>query len=199
MGHAATLIELDDADLVPALAAAIFAACEAGEIAARDVVPAATTVLVDGLSRVDTAVLADIVAAWEPDDVETHLGGLIEVPVAFDGPDLGDVAAAWAVTPDQAVAEIAATEFTVAFCGFAPGFAYLTGLPEHRAVARRAEPRTAVPAGAVGLAGPYAGVYPRSSPGGWQLVGTALGQPLWDTDRTPPALLTPGTRVRFLP
>lgn len=198
MGGAAVLLEVDVAAHVPALAAAIDAAREAGEIAARDVVPAATTVLVDGLSRVDAAVLADLVAAWSPEEAAAVTGSLVELPVAFDGPDLPDVAAAWAMTTDQAVALIAGTEFTVAFCGFAPGFAYLTGLPPERAVARRAEPRTSVPAGAVGLAGPYAGVYPRASPGGWQIVGTSLGMDLWDVERTPPALLSPGTRVRFL-
>ncbi len=198
MGAGAVLLELDDAVQVPALAAAIVAAREAGEIATRDVVPAATTVLVSGLSRVDRAVLEDLVAGWEPSEWDAADGPLVEIPVAFDGPDLADVAAGWALTPDQAVALIASTEFTVAFCGFAPGFAYLTGLPAEREVPRRAEPRTAVPARAVALAGPYAGVYPRSSPGGWQIVGTAFGEPLWDVDRTPPALLTPGTRVRFL-
>lgn len=199
MGHAAVLIEVDDARTVPALAAAINAARAAGEIAVRDVVPGAATVLVDGLSRVDAAVLADLLLEWEPGEAMQAEAALVEIAVAFDGPDLADVAAGWALTPDQAIAEIAATEFTVAFCGFAPGFAYLAGLPEHRTVARRAEPRTSVPAGAVALAGPYAGVYPRSSPGGWQLIGTALGVTLWDEARTPPALLSPGTRVRFLP
>lgn len=198
MGATAVLLELDDAAHVPALAAAVTAARDAGEIAARDVVPAATTVLVSGLSRVDRVVLEDLVALWEPPAAGHSEGAWVEIPVAFDGPDLADVAAGWAVTVDQAIGLIAATEFTVAFCGFAPGFAYLTGLPAGRAVPRRAEPRTRVPAGSVGLAGPYAGVYPRSSPGGWQIVGTAFGEPLWDVERTPPTLLVPGTRVRFL-
>lgn len=89
------------------------------------------------------------------------------------------------------------TEFTVAFCGFAPGFGYLTGLPSRYDVPRRATPRTAVPAGSVALAGPYTGVYPRSSPGGWQLIGTTDAV-LWDHTRVPAALLAPGTRVRFV-
>ena len=87
-------------------------------------------------------------------------------------------------------------ELTVAFGGFAPGFGYLTGLPTELHVPRRATPRTRVPAGAVGLAGPFAGAYPRASPGGWQLVGRTDAV-LFDVDRDPPALLVPGTRVRF--
>ena len=91
----------------------------------------------------------------------------------------------------------AATELTVAFVGFAPGFAYCTGLPPELAVPRLDRPRARVPAGAVGLAGEYTGVYPTASPGGWRLVGRTDAR-LWDTDRDEPALLTPGTRVRFV-
>jgi KipI family sensor histidine kinase inhibitor len=94
------------------------------------------------------------------------------------------------------VAALTAVELTVAFGGFAPGFGYLTGLPADLHVPRRATPRTRVPAGAVGLAGEFAGAYPQESPGGWQLVGRTDAV-LFDVDRDPPALLTPGTRVRF--
>ncbi|MDH6710251.1 KipI family sensor histidine kinase inhibitor [Kitasatospora sp. MAA19] len=87
-------------------------------------------------------------------------------------------------------------EYVVAFCGFAPGFGYLTGLPPAYEVPRRATPRSSVPAGSVALAGRYTGVYPRSSPGGWQLLGRT-GLALWDTGRDPAALLAPGVRVRF--
>ena len=96
----------------------------------------------------------------------------------------------------QAKAALVAVEYTVAFSGFAPGFGYLTGLPEELHVPRRATPRTRVPAGAVGLAGPYAGAYPRPSPGGWQLVGRTDAV-LFDVERDEPALLRPGARVRF--
>ena len=84
-----------------------------------------------------------------------------------------------------------------AFCGFAPGFAYLTGLPDELAVPRRQTPRTRVPVGSVALAGSWCGVYPTASPGGWQLLGHT-DAPLWDVDRPQPALLAPGTRVRFV-
>ena len=86
----------------------------------------------------------------------------------------------------------------MAFCGFAPGFAYLAGGDPALRVPRRRSPRTAVPAGSVGLAGEFTGVYPRQMPGGWQLIGRTDAV-LWDLDRDPPALLPPGTRVRFVP
>ncbi|MDT4942795.1 MAG: hypothetical protein QOJ34_2884, partial [Pseudonocardiales bacterium] len=78
------------------------------------------------------------------------------------------------------------------------GFAYLRGLDPALHLARRAEPRTRVPAGSVGIAGEFTGAYPRESPGGWQLLGRTDAA-LWDLDRDPPALLTPGTPVRFRP
>ena len=96
----------------------------------------------------------------------------------------------------ELVEELTAVELVVAFGGFAPGFGYLTGLPEHLHLPRRGTPRTRVPAGAVGLAGPFAGVYPSASPGGWQLVGHTEVV-LFDVDRDPPALFRPGVRVRF--
>ena len=89
-------------------------------------------------------------------------------------------------------------DYTVAFCGFMPGFAYMTGLPAALHLPRRATPRERVPVGAVAIAAEYAGVYPRESPGGWHLLGRTDAV-LWDDGREPPALLPPGTRVRFRP
>jgi KipI family sensor histidine kinase inhibitor len=120
----------------------------------------------------------------------------VDLPVVFDGPDLPEVAALTGRSVRELVDALTATEFTVAFGGFAPGFAYLTGLPPELHVPRRATPRTRVPAGSVGLAGPFAGAYPRASPGGWQLVGRTDAV-LFDVDREAPALLVPGTSVRF--
>ncbi len=102
------------------------------------------------------------------------------------------------MTADELVARHSEPRYVVAFCGFAPGFAYLSGLDERLHVARRAEPRTRVPAGSVGIAGEFTGVYPRASPGGWRLLGRTDAD-LWNLARTPPALLVPGTRVRFRP
>jgi KipI family sensor histidine kinase inhibitor len=156
-----------------------------------EVVPAARTVLVVGDPLPDLAGLLVAPAEEEP-------GPLVELPVRYDGPDLAEVAALTGLTAGEVVRRHAAAEYTVAFCGFAPGFGYLTGLPARLHVPRRATPRTAVPAGAVGLAGEFTGVYPRRSPGGWQLLGRTDAV-LWDADRDPPALLAPGTRVRFTP
>jgi len=122
--------------------------------------------------------------------------GTVTFDIVFDGPDLADVAARTARSPQELVGVLTTVELSVAFTGFAPGFGYLTGLPPDLHVPRRGTPRTRVPAGSLGLAGPYAGIYPRASPGGWQLVGRTDAV-LFDVERDPPALLRPGTRVRF--
>ncbi|MEU6735117.1 allophanate hydrolase subunit 1 [Streptomyces physcomitrii] len=195
-GAHALLVELDDGEQAAALHAELLRRRGAGELCATEIVPAARTVLLDGLD--DPAALAARLPGWQPPPVAAADGARTEIPVRYDGPDLPEVAAHWGLTPRAAALLHAKTVFRVAFCGFAPGFGYLTGLPERYAVPRRADPRTAVPAGAVGLAGPYTGVYPRSSPGGWQLIGTAECV-LWDAQRSPAALLAPGMRVRFVP
>ncbi len=174
-----------------AVYAALLPLKEAGRLV--EVVPAARTVLVEGSPLPDlAALLADLPPAPEAP------GRTVEVPVAYDGPDLADVAGLAGLPVAEVVRRHAAADYTVAFSGFAPGFGYLTGLPAELHVARRPTPRTAVPAGAVGIAGEFAGVYPRRSPGGWQLLGRTDAV-LWDADRDPPALLSPGTRVRFVP
>jgi KipI family sensor histidine kinase inhibitor len=123
----------------------------------------------------------------------------VELPVAFDGEDLALVAAAVDEDVDALVTALTSAELEVAFLGFAPGFAYLVGLPDPlAALARRAVPRERVPAGAVALGGGFAGVYPVSMPGGWHLVGHTDVE-LFDPERDPPALLAPGDRVRFVP
>jgi KipI family sensor histidine kinase inhibitor len=120
----------------------------------------------------------------------------VVLPVHYDGPDLALVAE----TAGVAVAEVAAlhsgVEYSVAFSGFAPGFGYLVGLPETLIQPRLDQPRTKVPAGSVGIAGEFTGAYPRSSPGGWRLIGHT-DTVLFDSHRDRPALLTPGDRVRF--
>jgi KipI family sensor histidine kinase inhibitor len=164
---------------------------------ARDAVPGAETVLLDGLREalVDPGALAAGLAHWHP-EVSTP-GPEVEVAVTYDGPDLESVARLWGCDVAEVVRRHQATTFESAFCGFAPGFAYLAatgpGLPE---VPRLATPRTRVPAGSVALAGRWCGVYPVASPGGWQIIASTDAV-LWDPDRPEPALLAPGTRVRF--
>lgn len=118
------------------------------------------------------------------------------IPVTYDGPDLVEVARLTGLTVDEVVAAHTGTPWRVAFGGFAPGFAYLVGGDPRLQVPRRETPRTSVPAGSVGLAGEFSGVYPRASPGGWQLIGRTDAV-MWDVDRDPPALLAPGATVRF--
>lgn len=196
VGEDALLVEVSSDDEAQALHAELLRRRAEGSLSAREIVPAARTVLLDGLD--DPARLAAELTATELPPTPPRARAVVEIPVRYDGPDLGDVAAHWGV-PESEVAGIhAETEFRVAFCGFAPGFGYLTGLPPRYDVPRRATPRTAVPAGSLALAGPYTGVYPRSSPGGWQLIGTT-DIVLWDHARVPAALLSPGTRVRFVP
>lgn len=195
-GDAALLVELDDLDAVLALAAAVQASDFAGVL---DVVPAARTVLVvtepgtalDPLVTDVTSLSSALAAGSSLTVVEP-----VEIAVVYDGPDLAEVARLTGLAEDEVVAAHTGTPWRIAFGGFAPGFAYLTGGDPRLAVPRRDEPRTTVPAGAVGLAGEYSGVYPRPSPGGWQLIGSTDAE-LWDTDREPPALLVPGGTVRF--
>jgi KipI family sensor histidine kinase inhibitor len=165
------------------------------EVAAADVVPAARTVLFAGVPNLTE--LEESLSDWATGDSapERGTGPLVEVPTVYDGPDLDAVARHWEVTTREVVELHTSTEMLVAFCGFAPGFAYCTGL--ERSVPRLDEPRTRVPAGAVGLADQFTGVYPSASPGGWQLVGRT-DLVLWDERRDPPATLVPGTRVRFV-
>ncbi len=206
VGERGLLIELDDAEEVEALHAELLRRAAAGALPwagggapserRGEIVPAARTVFLDGLA--DPRGLIAELATWDIPPLTAAGRPTVEIPVRYDGPDLADVAALWGSTPDEVVRRHSGTTFHVAFCGFAPGFGYLTGLPEPLHVPRRDTPRTKVPVGSVGLAGPYTGVYPRSSPGGWQLIGTTDAV-LWDPRREPAALLAPGTRVRFVP
>lgn len=173
----------------------------------RELVPAARTVLVRldprvaGLGHVEHRVrellaVASDAGAGDGDAVSETV---VSIPVVYDGEDLDVVADAWGCDVDEVVRRHGATEWECAFVGFAPGFPYLvpvgSSLPP---VPRRATSRQRVPAGAVALAAEYCGVYPRSSPGGWQLIGRT-DAPLWDARRDPPALVTAGARVRFVP
>lgn len=195
-GPHALLVEVGSAAEAGALAAWARALGPSRGIEARDIVPAATTVLFDGLvNAASIEALREALAGWSP-VAEMPPGPVVELPTTYDGPDLAGVAELWGVEVAEVVRRHTSLEFTSAFCGFAPGFAYLTGLPPEWEVPRLAAPRPRVPTGAVGIAGPFCGVYPSASPGGWRLLGHTA-EPLWDLTRPRPALLEPGTRVRF--
>jgi inhibitor of KinA len=126
---------------------------------------------------------------------------IIEIPVAYGGelgPDLDDVAAAHDMTADDVIRIHAAGDYLVYMVGFMPGFAYLGGLASELATPRRKSPRTAVPAGSVGIGGQQTGVYPMVSPGGWNLIGKTPRR-IFDIARDEPSLLLAGDRVRFKP
>jgi KipI family sensor histidine kinase inhibitor len=194
-GDQALLLQFDSTAEVLAWSAALRDAALPDVL---DVVPAARTVLLklDGPGRqtairrrLDTMQVvagAESIAPGEP----------LVIDVVYDGADLDEVAELTGLTTAQVVDAHTANPWNVGFCGFAPGFAYLVGGDPRLAVPRRSEPRPAVPAGAVGLAGEFTGIYPRRSPGGWQLIGRTDAA-LWDIDRPAPALLTPGTWVQF--
>jgi 5-oxoprolinase (ATP-hydrolysing) subunit B len=199
-GDRAVLIEVDGrpAELREALQSAL-----AGRPGIEDLVPAARTLLVRyDPSRIDRATLDAAISAAAAAIRLDRLDGLgtdrplVTVPVRYDGPDLAAVAESAGVSTDEVIARHIRADYVVAFCGFAPGFAYLTGLDPSLHVARLESPRASVPAGAVGVAGEYTAAYPRSSPGGWRLIGRT-DVALWDLSRPDPALLTPGVRVRF--
>jgi len=163
----------------------------------EDLVPAARTVLVRMGSVATTEAARRAISALQPVAVADQVvRAAVELEVTYDGADLDEVGDLTGLGAGGVVAAHTEPLWRVAFCGFAPGFAYLVGGHERLHVPRRRQPRTRVPAGAVGLAGEFSGVYPRSSPGGWQLIGHTDAV-LWDAEREPPALLPPGTTVRF--
>ena len=194
-GEAALLLECADGDEARAAYAEALRRRSTGTLVCTDLVPGATTLLLDGL--VDPGSVLDGLGDWPAEPPDQGPQQTVELPVTYDGPDLESVAEHTGLSVEEVVSRHRAADFVVAFCGFAPGFAYLAGLPEELHVPRLAEPRTKVPAGSVGLAGGFTGVYPRSSPGGWQLVART-DETLWDVDRDPPALLVPGTVVKFV-
>ncbi|MEV7610735.1 urea amidolyase family protein [Microbacterium sp. NPDC089320] len=160
-------------------------------------IPGARTVLVrfDPLV-VSAADLARALAATEIDTDHLPATGDVTVPVRYDGEDLDEAASLLGVSASELVNRHLAADWKVAFSGFAPGFGYVVSSDPLFDVPRRSSPRTRVPAGSVALAGQFTGVYPRESPGGWQLIGRTDAL-MWDIDRDPPALLSPGTTVRF--
>ena len=189
------LVELADLDETLAL----FASLQAEPIAGVDeVLPAARTLMIR--FQPDLIAPEALAAALCDRDLTMRAerpGALVEVPTVYDGEDLEEVARLTGLTVEEVIRRHGASEFTVAFSGFAPGFGYLVGGDEALHVPRRESPRTRIPPGSVALAGPFSGVYPQASPGGWQIIGTTP-VPMWDLTRSPPAFFQPGDRVRFV-
>jgi len=188
-GEDAALLDCDSLDQMRAAHATVLAARPDG---VTDLVPGARSLLVvGGLAAVRSLLEgADLTHPPAGDPREVTLD------VHYDGEDLALVARDAGCSPDAVVELHTGAAYTVAFTGVAPGCGYLTGLPDSLCQPRLETPRTRVPAGAVGLAGEFTGVYPRESPGGWRLLGHT-STPLFDAHADPPALLAPGDRVRF--
>jgi KipI family sensor histidine kinase inhibitor len=183
---------LDDVVDPTGLALSISSASLSG---VREVIPAESTVVVV-CQRSQTAAIGDRLETIDPIPTVVDRTDPFAIGVVYDGADLGVVAEATGLSVDEVISRHASGEYRVAFCGFSPGFAYLSGLDPTLHLPRRSTPRTRVPAGAVAIAAGYSAVYPGASPGGWHLIGTSTAT-LWDTQADPPAALWPGRTVRF--
>ena len=194
-GERGLLVEVEDLATVHRLHAALRELDPPGVV---ELVPAYRTVLI--VADPGQAEALDDLAARLPGlelpPAEAVAGETVEIPVRYDGEDLPEVAGLTGLEPEEVVRRHTAPEYTVAFLGFSPGFPYLVGLDPALEVPRRDTPRTSIPAGSVALAGNQTGIYPSASPGGWQLIGHT-DVALFDPARDPPALLAPGTRLRF--
>ena len=191
----AILVELADLQQTLVLLASLQAQPIEG---VQELVPAARTILVYfSPQRITAAALVQAIAGRDLQGRVQRSDVLVEIPVRYDGEDLAEVAQILGISTDEVVRRHTGGEWSVAFTGFAPGFAYLTGGDAIFNVPRRATPRTKVPAGAVALAGTFSAVYPQASPGGWQIIGVTDAV-MWDLERDLPALLQPGYRVRFV-
>jgi KipI family sensor histidine kinase inhibitor len=188
VGENGLLLEVDDP---AAWYRALVDAREQGRLTAVEIVPAASTVLLSGITDLSRTRAA--LESVEPQRFQAD-GGEVEIPIRWDGEDYEEVRNRWRESPAKVLKE---AHLRVAFCGFAPGFAYVTGLAERFHIPRRETPRTKVPPGSLATAGPYVGIYPRATPGGWHLLGhTEIT--LLDVTKDQPALLTPNARVRFV-
>jgi len=197
-GDHALMVQCGSTAEVLAWAAALGGAALPGVV---DIVPGARTVLVkldspryQGATRERLRKLRVTGASIPVAPADRRADVVIDV--VYDGPDLAEVASRTGLTTSQVIDAHSGTLWRVGFSGFAPGFAYLIDGDTRLRVPRRSEPRTSVPAGSVALAGEFSAVYPRRSPGGWQLIGHTEAV-LWDTERRTPALLTQGTWVQF--
>lgn len=194
-GERGALVEMEDNAAVHALAAALEPR-RGHEL--EEIVPGDQTLLLVWREAAPPPGAVEALVAGASAGDALAAGPQIELAVAYDGPDLEEVASACSLAPGEFVERHLAADYRVAFIGFAPGFAYLTGGDPGLQPPRRAEPRTRVPAGALAIAGPYSAVYPRESPGGWNLIGSCEAR-LFDPAREQPALLAAGAAVKLVP
>ncbi|MCF6473624.1 allophanate hydrolase subunit 1 [Nonomuraea sp. MG754425] len=197
-GEHGLLVETGSLELSHRLDAALRADRPEGVV---EIVPGPETVLVvaPGADRGRLRARLEEVARRERGRAAAGAGAeqpLVTIPVVYDGADLGSVAALAGISAGEVVSRHTGRELVVGWLGFAPGFAYLTGLDPVLVTPRLDTPRTSVPAGSVAVAGPYSAVYPAASPGGWRLIGRTTLR-VWDVAGDPPSLFRPGTRVRF--
>lgn len=190
-GDSAILLEVADLTAVMGLLAPVQALPNV-----VDVIPGERTILVTVAEPAQLAALKTALPSLVPAPVSHH-PRTVEIPVTYDGADLAEVARQTGLTSGEVIEAHTGTPWRVGFGGFAPGFAYLVGGDPRLRVTRRTQPRAAVPAGAVALAGTYSAIYPRQSPGGWQLIGSTDVE-LFNPSANPPALLTPGITVKFV-
>ncbi|MGH3620500.1 MAG: 5-oxoprolinase subunit PxpB [Sciscionella sp.] len=197
-GADAALVEVSSLDEVGAVRAALLSAAESGELPGLvELVPGARTVLAAFTpGSAGLGALPGLLRDVEPTARPPVRPREVTLRVRYDGPDLDLVAETAGLSTEDVVALHTGAEYTVAFCGFAPGFGYLTGLAEPLRQPRLDSPRSSVPAGSVGVAGEFTAAYPRSSPGGWRLIGRTDAT-LFDPRAERPSLLTPGDVVRF--
>lgn len=195
-GPRALLLELDSLETVLAIHARLQETPLPGQV---DVLAAARTVLAVFDSRASAQAARAALATLDRDAAAVNAGSAepVRIEVVYDGDDLAEVGRLTGLGADGVIAAHTGQLWTAAFGGFAPGFAYLVGEHDALNVPRRSSPRTAVPAGSVALAGNFSAVYPRRSPGGWQLIGRTAAR-MWDLDREQPALLRPGSTVRYV-
>lgn len=190
-GEHALLLECDDLAEVQRLLPVIRTAVPG----ITELVPGARTILLRCETMINDLDRRRLLTIPAP-ALDDHDHPLHTIAVSYDGDDLEVVAELTGLSREAVITAHTDQTWTVAFCGFAPGFGYLQGTDDRLRVPRRSQPRTRVPAGAVGLADQWSGIYPRVGPGGWQLIGRT-SEPLWDLDADPPARLQPGHRVRF--
>ncbi len=193
VGTRAVLAELSGTQDVLALQTLLLESPLPGQ---QDVLAAAQTVMVRAESPAAARRMGALLLELDLTAPVRQDGGLVYIDTVYDGEDLAEVGRLTGLGTEGVIAAHTGQVWTVAFAGFAPGFGYMVGENQVLEVPRRSSPRTAVPAGSVALAGNYSAVYPRKSPGGWQLIGRT-GARMWDLDRAEPALASPGHRVQF--